>query len=226
MTLNGCSSLSVASSDPCGHRFGRNQIRTHRYVSLCSKNEALMGMLLRQSHQPICTPEWMRIGGCLVNVPLREIRPQVGPSIRITPKAMGVLLTLVEANGRPVPRDALLASVWPNTLPTGDVVTQAIVQLRKVLIDESDVSYISTINRTGYRLTVSAQWLEEEPRSPKPNFLDGWAPPGVAANSLVQGVPSKTEVAFKQKRPIARLLVGALLATGIAASLLMNIVSQ
>ena len=82
---------------------------------------------------------------------------------RITPKAMGVLLALVEQAGRVVSRDALLAQVWPDTLPTDDVITQAITQLRKAFGEErGNPRYIETIAKNGYRLLAPVEWLGED----------------------------------------------------------------
>lgn len=117
--------------------------------------------------------ERLRVGECVVDVPLREIRaPSKRRPLRITPKSMGVLLVLVEQAGRVVSRDTLMAEVWPDTLPTNDVVTQAITQLRKAFDDErGNPSYIETIAKNGYRLLAPIQWIyAEEP--------DGRADPG------------------------------------------------
>ncbi len=76
----------------------------------------------------------LRVGECTVDMALREIRaPGARRARRVTPKAIGVLAALIEQGGRVVSRDALLAQVWAGTLPTDDVVTQAITQLRKAL---------------------------------------------------------------------------------------------
>ena len=103
----------------------------------------------------------LRVGECHVDIPLREVRA-VGARrpARITPKSMGVLLVLVENAGRVVSRDALLAEVWPDTLPTNDVVTQAITQLRKAFGEGRDEPrYIETIAKSGYRLLAEVEWL-------------------------------------------------------------------
>ena len=101
------------------------------------------------------------MGDCLVDVPLREIRaPGKRRPLRITPKSMAVLLVLIEQAGRVVSRDALMAEVWPDTLPTNDVVTQAITQLRKAFDDErGNPRYIETIAKNGYRLLAPVEWL-------------------------------------------------------------------
>ncbi|WP_213603207.1 winged helix-turn-helix domain-containing protein [Pseudoxanthomonas japonensis] len=103
----------------------------------------------------------LKVGECLVDIPLREIHaPEARRPARITPKSMGVLRVLVEHAGRVVTREALLAAVWPDTMPTNDVVTQAVTQLRKAFGERADgPRYIETIAKSGYRLLVDIEWL-------------------------------------------------------------------
>ena len=104
-------------------------------------------------------PQLMRVGECVVDVPLREVTaPGARRPRRLTPKAMAVLQVLVEQAGRVVSRDTLLARVWPDTLPTDDVLTQAVTQLRKAFGERrGDTRYIETIAKTGYRLLAPVQ---------------------------------------------------------------------
>lgn len=120
-----------------------------------------------RTHEPSTPPlpaEHLRVGDCVVDIPLREIRaPGARRPRRITPKAMGVLLVLVDHADRVVSRDALLAEVWPDTLPTDDVVTQAVTQLRKAFDeDRGNPRYIETIAKNGYRLLAKVRWLVPE----------------------------------------------------------------
>ena len=103
----------------------------------------------------------LRVGECLVDVPLREIHASgARRPARITPKSMGVLRVLADNAGRVVTREALLMAVWPDTMPTNDVVTQAITQLRKAFGERSDgPRYIETIAKSGYRLLAEIEWL-------------------------------------------------------------------
>ncbi|HEY1142061.1 MAG TPA: winged helix-turn-helix domain-containing protein [Lysobacter sp.] len=105
----------------------------------------------------------LRVGDCTVDMPLREIHaPGARRPRRVTPKAIGVLAALIEQGGRVVSRDALLAQVWAGTMPSDDVVTQAITQLRKAFDDErGNPRYIETIAKYGYRLLAPVEWLEE-----------------------------------------------------------------
>jgi Tol biopolymer transport system component/DNA-binding winged helix-turn-helix (wHTH) protein len=105
----------------------------------------------------------LKVGECLVDVPMREIHaPGARRPARITPKSMGVLRVLADNPGRVVTREALLAAVWPDTMPTNDVVTQAITQLRKAFGEHADgPRYIETIAKSGYRLLVDVEWLSQ-----------------------------------------------------------------
>ena len=102
-----------------------------------------------------------RVGDCTVDVPLREISaPGARRPLRVTPKSMAVLLVLVEHAGRVVPRDTLIARVWPDTLPTDDVLTQAVTQLRKAFGEKrGSTRYIETIAKSGYRLLPEVEEL-------------------------------------------------------------------
>lgn len=109
--------------------------------------------------------ELLRVGDCIIDVALREVHAsEARQPRRITPKSMSVLLVLVENAGKVVARDALLAKVWPETLPTNDVVTQAITQLRKAFSGaRGHPLYIETISKTGYRLLVPVEWITSPP---------------------------------------------------------------
>ncbi|HEY5851941.1 MAG TPA: winged helix-turn-helix domain-containing protein [Lysobacter sp.] len=115
-----------------------------------------------------------------MDVLLREIRaPAKRRPLRITPKSMAVLLVLIEQAGRVVSRDALMAEVWPDTLPTNDVVTQAITQLRKAFDDErGNPRYIETIAKNGYRLLAPIEWLYSQGSDSNEAQADArWADP-------------------------------------------------
>ncbi|WP_019662035.1 winged helix-turn-helix domain-containing protein [Stenotrophomonas hibiscicola] len=105
----------------------------------------------------------IQVGECVVTLSSREVevegarRPR-----RLTPKALGVLRVLLRQPGRVVTREELFAEVWPDTLPTNDVLTQAVTQLRKAFANDDDngQTYIETIAKSGYRLLVPVQVLE------------------------------------------------------------------
>ena len=102
----------------------------------------------------------LRVGECVVDIPLREIVRTDGSKTRVTVKPIAVLTMLAHRSGEVVSRDALLESVWAGTLPTDDVLTQAITVLRKALGDDRDApTYVETIPKAGYRLLAAVEWL-------------------------------------------------------------------
>ena len=107
----------------------------------------------------------LRIGACIVDVPRREVwRPGAAAPTRITLKALQVLLVLVGDAGRVVSRERLLDTVWAGTLPTLDVVTQAIATLRRAFADHAHApTCIETIPKSGYVLLAGVEWLPEAP---------------------------------------------------------------
>ena len=116
----------------------------------------------------------VRVGDSVVDVAAREITTRAGASHRVSLKAIDLLLVLIDHAGKVVSRDSLLETVWPDTLPGDDVVTQAVAHLRKAF--DSDEPYIETIAKHGYRLLAPVEWLD---------------------------VPAATDEAFEQPAPSA-----------------------
>jgi Tol biopolymer transport system component/DNA-binding winged helix-turn-helix (wHTH) protein len=181
---------------------------------------------MSRSSEPAPSPpsERLRVGECTVELPLREIHaPGARRPRRITPKAMGVLQVLVAQGGRVVSRDALLAQVWPGTLPTNDVVTQAITQLRKAFGDDSgDPRYIETIAKNGYRLLAPVEWLEAEAGGNAEFLSAGTAPteaaPAPVAAGQAPGAAQSVPTPRRGWRPLA-------LASVVVIALVIAIVS-
>ncbi|MGD3372765.1 winged helix-turn-helix domain-containing protein [Xanthomonas citri pv. citri] len=110
----------------------------------------------------------LRVGQCVVDVASREVHaPGAKRPLRLAPKSLAVLLTLARQPGQVVTREQLLAEVWPDTLPTNDVVTQAVTQLRKAFASHGGQrsEHIETIVKTGYRLMAAVVWEAHAPAS-------------------------------------------------------------
>ena len=125
------------------------------------------GMLNQHRNLVIPESDFLRVGDCVVDIPRREIRaPQCDVPRRITLKSLQVLLVLVSHQDRVVSREALLEWVWPDTMPTDDVLTQAITQLRKAFGDDRDApKYLETIAKGGYRLVAPVEWILPDGRA-------------------------------------------------------------
>jgi Tol biopolymer transport system component/DNA-binding winged helix-turn-helix (wHTH) protein len=77
--------------------------------------------------------------------------------IRLEPKVMQVLVCLADAAGEVVPKEELIARVWPDVHVTDDVLHRAVRELRRALADSTATPrYIETIRKRGYRLLPTA----------------------------------------------------------------------
>lgn len=86
---------------------------------------------------------------------------------KLTLKAAGVLRELAQDPGVPVSREHLLGEVWKGTIPTDDVLSQAVSELRKALHDDPrDARYIETITKVGYRLLADVKPVAPPPLAP------------------------------------------------------------
>lgn len=124
----------------------------------------------------------LRVGRYVVDVASREVHARGAKrAARLTPKSLAVLLTLAWQQGQGVTREQLLADVWPDTLPTNEVVTQAATQLRKALASNGSqrFDHIETIAKTGYRLLAPVAWEQRSDSS----AAAGCFPPAVATTS-------------------------------------------
>ena len=119
-------------------------------------------MLNQHSHTVIPESDHLRIGDCVLDLPRREIASPHGDApMRITVKSLQVLLVLVAQQGKVVSREALIEWVWADTMPSDDVLTQAITQLRKAFGDDRGApKYVETIAKGGYRLLAPVEWLQ------------------------------------------------------------------
>jgi Tol biopolymer transport system component/DNA-binding winged helix-turn-helix (wHTH) protein len=162
----------------------------------------------------------LRVGECTVDFALREIlAPGARRASRVTPKTIAVLSVLIEQVGRVVSREALLAQVWPGTLPTNDVVTQAITQLRKAFDDErGNPRYIETIAKHGYRLLAPVEAMEDAP-PPSPRVtgpVPVFVPEAATDSGREPAVPARPPA---ERRPWRAAVAGALVAAAAVAAL-------
>lgn len=78
-----------------------------------------------------------------------------GVPLALPPKEFETLRCLVEARGRLVTKEELLARVWEGVNVDEGTIAHRICALRKVLgQDEQGREYIETVPRRGYRLSV------------------------------------------------------------------------
>lgn len=94
----------------------------------------------------------------------RGLLTRCGEEIAVRPKAFAVLRYLLEHAGRLVPREELLAAVWPGVVVTDDSIAQCVLELRKALGDH-DRTLIRTVPRRGLIFDIPVQ-IEQQPEPP------------------------------------------------------------
>ncbi len=94
------------------------------------------------------------LGDCLVDPATRRVS-RGSEVLRLSPKAMGVLVALCEARGQVLSRSELLDEVWPGVTVGEEVLTHAIAEARRALGDSPrQPRCIETLHKSGYRLLV------------------------------------------------------------------------
>lgn len=104
-----------------------------------------------------------------------------GERIRVTPKVVDTLLVLLRHAGEVVPKDQLIAEVWPDVVVVESGLTRNLSVLRQALReDESGIRYIETVPRRGYRFIADLA-LEfaavDSPANMPPHSAESIAPP-------------------------------------------------
>jgi TolB-like protein/DNA-binding winged helix-turn-helix (wHTH) protein/Tfp pilus assembly protein PilF len=85
--------------------------------------------------------------------------------VALEPKAVDVLLILVEKRGELVARQDLMSAVWPDTFVEESNLSSNISILRKQLgVTPDGGDYIQTIPKRGYRFAAAVKQVQDEPR--------------------------------------------------------------
>ena len=115
-----------------------------------------------------------------------------GRPVSLAPKALDVLIVLVENRGRIVEKDDLMRRVWPDTFVEDNNLAFNVSVLRK-LFGESGTSphYIETVPKRGYRFVAEVREAASEKTEPcrgePPTEIEsspGFAVPPVLALAL------------------------------------------
>ena len=83
--------------------------------------------------------------------------------MELPPRAFDTLLALVENNGRLLEKDALMRTVWGDTVVEENNLSQVVYLLRKALRDGEDgTRYIETVPKRGYRFVAEVREFEAD----------------------------------------------------------------
>lgn len=115
---------------------------------------------------PLTTVHFYDFEGFRLDVRRRRLLLQ-GQPVPITPKALELLLILVERRGRVVEKDDLVRLLWPDTIVEEANLTQSVFIARKALGEApGENRFIATAARQGYRFVADVKEVEEAPAIP------------------------------------------------------------
>ncbi len=121
-------------------------------------------------------PEFV-VGDCVVRPDTNEI-VRSGETLHLEPKSMEILAYLIARRGEVVSRDELLDQVWPDVHVGDDLLTAAIIKIRRALVDDArDPDYVETIPKRGYRLIAPVREIAAtlaEGSQPPPSKGNRW----------------------------------------------------
>lgn len=143
-----------------------------------------------------------RVGDWIVQADLNSLTR--GEVVRhIEPKIMKVLLTLSAQQGRVVPKEELISTVWPDTFVSDDVLTRCISILRRITDDDPQTPhFIQTIPKVGYRLVAPVSELPVEAQDEPPSIQD-------SSNSTSGSPPVYSQASSQPSRRMIRRIISA-----------------
>jgi DNA-binding winged helix-turn-helix (wHTH) protein len=117
-----------------------------------------------------------------VDVDISNVRVTVAGEARpLEPKSFRLLQFLIENRGRAVPKEEILAAVWPETFVSDNALTRAVAQIRKALGDDArEPRYIGTVPTIGYRFLPELAPPAVEPALPPAPSASKSNPPRLA----------------------------------------------
>jgi DNA-binding winged helix-turn-helix (wHTH) protein len=91
---------------------------------------------------------------------------KAGKVVPVEPKALNLLVFLVENRGRLVRKRELIHAIWSDAFVSDHVLNRAIGQLRKLLADDpKEPRYIETVPTLGYRFIGDVELTGQVPRT-------------------------------------------------------------
>lgn len=126
-----------------------------------------------------------------------------GSMVPLTRKAFGVLQCLVERRGDLVPKEEILARVWPDTVVGEAVLKVCVREIRRVLDDDPrEPRFIATAHRRGYRFVAP---VEHAAPAMSPTLTAAVVPGGPAAGPAVPERGSAATALVGRAAPLAEL---------------------
>jgi len=105
--------------------------------------------------------------------PVRRLLSREGEAVQVTPKALSILLALLERPGEVVDKRELIEKVWAGTVVTEANLTQNVFSLRKCLGERAnDNRYVVTVPGQGYSFAAPVRRIERLATAEIPIWVD------------------------------------------------------
>lgn len=171
------------------------------------------------------TPPLVYVAGDVeIDVARSSIR-RADQELYLRAKTFQVLLYLIENRERAVPKDEILAAVWPDTTVTEDTLVQSIVDIRRAVGDDPrEPWFIRTVPRRGYQFIAPVQ----EPGAMTTRQTTALEPATTASIEETRSVEVTYEEVFEERKdwrhflPHIAVAVVVLILGGIGAFLLLK----
>jgi DNA-binding winged helix-turn-helix (wHTH) protein len=113
----------------------------------------------------VAGPDARAIGfGAFVFDPVNRVLCRDGVELPLPPRALGVLVLLLERSGNVITKQELLSAVWPDAFVSETSLAEAISVLRQTLGDDPQrPRYIQTLHRRGYRFVAGLHAVHPAP---------------------------------------------------------------
>ena len=136
--------------------------------------------------------------------PVEKVLRREGQPLPLSPRALEMLLVLVQRSGQVVQKEEMLRLVWPDTFVEEGNLTVHMSALRKALGDVAEGSaYIETLPRRGYRFCLPVEVLRNEPPL---MVVERLKETRIVREEIVESLPAQSSM----RRPLVILAVGAL----------------
>jgi len=118
------------------------------------------GPLEADVEQPLTSP--FRVGEWIAEPAWNRIRRN-SETVKLEPLVMRLLAKLAAAPGRPLRRQVLLDTIWPDTIVNEEALSRAVSQLRRALGDDPKApQYLQTVHKGGYCLIAPVVPVQAE----------------------------------------------------------------
>lgn len=149
--------------------------------------------------------------------PVRRLLLRDGEAVQVTPKALSILLVLLESRGRVVGKDELIRQVWASAYVSDANLTQNVSSLRKALGERAgDSRYVVTIPGQGYCFAATVELVD---KAPLPSALQ------VMPQAIPQAFPLEDPSPVPEARPPALPRPGLRIVLGLLVLVLVLVLS-